>query len=71
MKNTSQDKISKDRQFEGTVINKIYKVSSVVGKGSFGAVHQIQNMNGPDLHPMVVKVSSEAVMMYKEIKALD
>lgn len=43
---------------------------SLIGKGSFGAVHEVLDLKSGGSTKMVVKASQDVMMLYKEVRAL-
>lgn len=63
--------VQKVKQLEGTVLQDKYMIDRKLGNGSFGTVHKIKSVKANDKYPLVVKSSSDAVMLYNEITSLD
>ena len=66
-------KIKTVKRFEGTILKCRYRVDNLVGKGTFGKVYQLNDVDGLDdgLPPLVVKASKDASMLYNELISLD
>ena len=67
-----ENQMQKVKQFEGTLLQKRFKVERMLGQGSFGNVHKVTDTAaGRDGQPMVAKASTNVEMLYNEIKALE
>ena len=49
--------VPKVRQMEGTILKNKYLVRRLIGKGSFGQVYKIRDLEGTDKQRLVVKTS--------------
>ena len=72
MKEGRDSAVKKVKVFEGTQIHKKYVVGSLIGKGSFGTVHGVLDLNrGGAPTRIVIKASEDITMLYKEVMALE